>query len=85
MKLLGILKEKFDKAKTTEDKKKVLVEAGIVLTDEELDGVIGGKKNHGHETKAGDMCPQCSEPNHLRKVGEYLVCSAGHSFKAPRR
>lgn len=43
MKLLGILKEKFDKAETIEEKKKVLAEAGIELTDDELYLVAGGK------------------------------------------
>ena len=42
MKLLGILKEKFEKAETIEDKKKILAEVGVELTDEELEGVVGG-------------------------------------------
>ena len=42
MKLLGILKEKFEKAETIEEKKKVLAEVGVELTDDEFEGVTGG-------------------------------------------
>lgn len=38
------LKEKFDKAETIEDKKKVLAEVGVELTDDELDNVAGGAR-----------------------------------------
>ena len=42
MKLLGILKEKFEKAETIEEKKKVLAEVGIELTDDEMESAVGG-------------------------------------------
>ena len=42
MKLIGKLKEKVDKAETREAKKKIIEEAGVALTDEELDKVAGG-------------------------------------------
>ena len=42
MKLVGLLKDKVDKAETKEEKKDIIKEAGIELTDEELDGVAGG-------------------------------------------
>ena len=45
MKLLGILKEKFEKAETIEEKKKVLAEVGVELTDDELEGVTGGSNS----------------------------------------
>ena len=42
MELTGKLKEKVDQAKTREEKKKIIEEAGIALTDDELDKVAGG-------------------------------------------
>ena len=42
MKLLGLLKDKVDKAETKEEKKAIIAEAGMELTDEELDCVAGG-------------------------------------------
>lgn len=42
MKLTGLLKEKFDKAETIEEKRKVFREVGIELNDSELDFVSGG-------------------------------------------
>ncbi len=42
MKLTGELKEQVEKAETKEEKKKLLEDAGIKLTDDELDKVAGG-------------------------------------------
>ena len=42
MKLTDELKDKLVKAETIEDKKKVLAEVGVELTDDELEGVAGG-------------------------------------------
>lgn len=42
MKLTGELKDKVEAAETMEEKKNLILEAGIELTDEELDGVAGG-------------------------------------------
>ena len=44
MKLTGILKDKVDKAETMEAKKDIIAQAGMELTDDELEGVAGGKK-----------------------------------------
>lgn len=44
MELIGKLKEEVDKAETKEEKKKIIEEAGIALTDDELDKVAGGMK-----------------------------------------
>lgn len=46
MKLTGILKDKVDKAETMEAKKDIIAEAGIELTDDELEGVAGGAYKH---------------------------------------
>ena len=43
MKLTGELKDKVELAETVEAKKAILAEAGMELTDEELDGVAGGQ------------------------------------------
>lgn len=42
MKLLGELKEKVEKAETMKEKKEIIEEAGVALTDDELDQVAGG-------------------------------------------
>lgn len=43
MKLIGALKEKVEKAETMEEKKRLIEEAGIELTDEEIEMVSGGE------------------------------------------
>lgn len=43
MKLTGILKDKVDKAETMEAKKDIIAEAGMRLTDDELEGIGGGR------------------------------------------
>ena len=42
MKLVGELKEKVEQTTTKEEAKEVIEEAGMELTDEELDMVAGG-------------------------------------------
>jgi len=42
MKLTGELKEQVDAVETKEQKKAIIAEAGMELTDEELEGVAGG-------------------------------------------
>ncbi len=42
MKLVGELKDKVEKAENQEEAKKIIKEAGIELTDDELDQVAGG-------------------------------------------
>ena len=42
MKLTGELKEKVEKAESKEEAKKILKEAGVELSDAELDQVSGG-------------------------------------------
>ena len=45
MKLVGELKEKVEKAKTNEEAKEIIEEAGMELTDEEMDQVAGGRNS----------------------------------------
>ena len=42
MKLTGKLKDKVESVESKEEKKAIIAEAGMELTDEELDGVTGG-------------------------------------------
>ena len=42
MKITPELKEKLEAAKTAEEKKKLLTETGVELTDEEIEKVAGG-------------------------------------------
>ena len=42
MKLTGELKEKVDKAETKEEARDLIAQAGMELTDEEIDSVTGG-------------------------------------------
>ena len=50
MELTKELKEKVEKAKSVEEAKKIIEEAGIKLTEEELDQVAGGGRPHHHAT-----------------------------------
>ena len=42
MKLIGELKEKVEKAENQEEAKKIIKDAGMELTDEEMNQVAGG-------------------------------------------
>ena len=42
MKLVGELKDKVEKAENREEAKEIIKEAGVELTDDELDQVAGG-------------------------------------------
>ncbi|MCR5409955.1 MAG: hypothetical protein K6E90_03130 [Lachnospiraceae bacterium] len=44
MKLVGELKDRVEKAEDQEEAKKIIKEAGMELTDEEMDQVAGGMK-----------------------------------------
>ena len=55
MKFTGLLKEKIENAQTKEEKKKILEEVGIEMTDEEMDFVVGGSTPiKGRRDKAGE-------------------------------
>lgn len=42
MKLTGVLKDKVEAAETSAEKKYIIAQAGMELTDDELEGVAGG-------------------------------------------
>ena len=57
MKLTGNLKKQVEKAETKDEKKSLIENAGMLLSDDELDQVAGGKGrevrkeiNRGHPT-----------------------------------
>ncbi len=63
MKLTGILKDKVDKAETMEAKKDIIAEAGMELTDDELDNVAGGYARPTGKAKPGQSrkCSICGK------------------------
>lgn len=46
MELTGKLKEQVEKAETKEEKKSLIEDAGMELTDEELEQVAGGARHY---------------------------------------
>ena len=46
MRLVGELQDKVEKAENQEEAKKIIKEAGMELTDEEMDQVAGGVIGH---------------------------------------
>ena len=61
MKLIGDLKEKVDKAKTKEEKQELIKDAGMELTEEEMDAVSGGQANPPI-SKDLVYCQKCNRP-----------------------
>ncbi len=49
MKLVGDLKDKVESAASQEEAKKIIKEAGMELTDEEIDQVAGGRARHAFD------------------------------------
>ena len=56
MKLIGDLKKKVDKANTKEEAKELIANAGMELTEEEMDAVSGGRTFDAIEKC---LCPKC--------------------------
>ena len=56
MKLIGDLKKKVDEANTKEEAKELIANAGMELTEEEMDAVSGG--SYGDDIRIG-QCPKC--------------------------
>ena len=62
MELTKELKEKLEKAKNKEEAKKIIEEAGMELTDEEIDQVAGGATTY-YGSPHNDPC----NPNEIPK------------------
>ena len=67
MKLTGELKDKVENAESKEEAKKILKDAGIELTDTELDEVSGGDDYYDHIS--GGTPRVCPDP--IYEFGEY--------------
>lgn len=68
MKLIGNLKKQVDKAADRAEKKSLIEEAGMALTDDELDRVAGG----GRASEDERFC-HCSAPD-FGPDGTQLLC-----------
>ena len=61
MKLIGNLKEQVESEGTKEGRKKLIEKAGMLLTDDELDRVAGGRKfQYGNMTSCS-YDPYCDD------------------------
>ena len=70
MKLTGDLKEKVEKVNSKAEAKEIIKDAGMILTDDELDAVSGGAdqekseldkiREDYKETTRSDLCPYCN-------------------------
>lgn len=84
MNLTGNLKDKVEKAETMEEKKNIIADAGMELTDEELEDVAGGKDGHSHFSVYCDKCQQYIGKHLLDGKARYLQlqhkAETGHSW-----
>lgn len=65
MELIGKLKERVEKAKTKDEKKKIIEEAGIRLNTEELEKIGGVLKSPNNSSETGTRL----NPDELEKIG----------------
>ena len=76
MELTKELKEKVEKVKSVEEAKKILEEAGVKLTEEELDQVAGGLPRRitkvSQKTSAAPVREQSTETDNMQLTGELL-------------
>ena len=76
MELTKELKEKVEKAKSVEEAKKIIEEAGIKLTEEELDQVAGGLPRRitkvSQKASASPLREQSTETDNMQLTGELL-------------
>ena len=70
MKLTGVLKKKVEVAETMETKKDIIADAGMELTDDELENVAGGKSSDKH------YCDSCKKETSFNLYsGGRAICS----------
>ena len=86
MKLIGELKEKVEAAESREEARRAIEDAGIELTDDELDGIAGGLRHDlfadRHRANAHRCRPHSlTEDRHRRKSArprpEFTAAPAG--------
>ena len=66
MKLIGVLKEQVEQTKSKEDARNLIEQAGMELTDDELDAVAGGDRASDYT----DGYCHCENPD----LDEYMNC-----------
>ena len=59
MKLIGELKEKVEAAESIEDARRAIEDAGMELTDEELESIAGGRRGLPYDEHPTVSCPIC--------------------------
>ena len=62
MKLIGDLKKKVDEANTKEEARELIANAGMELTEEEMDAVSGGQVSGVFTSGHARVCPKCGHP-----------------------
>ena len=62
MKLIGNLKKQVEETNSKEEAKELIENAGMLLTDEELDNVTGGTTDFGVSGCEIPLCEYCGEP-----------------------
>ena len=70
MQLIGDLKNQVEKANSKEEAKEIIADAGMMLTDDELNMVTGGKNDGaiiGLCPECGELAPQIPLPNGLQQ------------------
>ena len=75
MKLIGDLKKKVDEANTKEEAKELIANAGMELTEEEMDAVSGGQVSGVFTSGHARVCPKCGhELNENPSQSHYSSC-----------
>jgi len=74
MKLTGELKKKVESAESKEEMKSIIAEAGIELTDEELEAISGGSRWDDYTKEY--VCPNCGMT--LEGLGAYRAHTSKH-------
>ena len=62
MELIGNLKKQVEAAKDKQEAKSIIEQAGMLLTDDELESISGGKENLAARAKVTGNNPVAGEP-----------------------
>ena len=77
MKLTGNLKKQVEKAESKDEKKSLIENAGMLLNDDELEKVAGGRSKYLFETTWNSECSSSSESTHqweIDRIFQKYVC-----------
>ena len=78
MNLTGNLKDKVERAETMEEKKNIIADAGVELTDEELEGVAGGTSK---SIRYRVDCKYCGKIAGDMREDDAIICMNQHEIK----